>query len=193
MEGLFCIFQKFFPEVFQPSHREEGKPPQKSQQIGQTVSQKEGRGAQEQKIAHSAQPHPQHEIDPHYPIPRRHGVSKQGCHRQRPVGKIQGVPQKPQGDAAPDQAEQVIYQPQDSPQGHGAQKGHPLARDRDPHGSPQQAGEKTSPAPAVLLVGEGLHHPLHLQIAPVQTQLLNMEPLPPDDKIGRASWRERVY
>ncbi len=89
MEEFFSICPKFFPQPCERPDWFQRQSPQKSQKIQDPLPQGQKKTAEQQKVEASPQHRPQQQIEPHISVSRRHGVEKEGGHRQGPVEQIQ--------------------------------------------------------------------------------------------------------
>lgn len=103
------------------------------QQIGAEVACFQKKAAEKPKICRSPQKQGQGQVEPHLPVLRRLGVEKQGRRGPQPESEVQRRPQKAQGDAAAEDAEQVIDHPRRRAQQKPSQQGEGLGLHRDLH------------------------------------------------------------
>ena len=181
MEVLLCNFFNFFTDMPQQDQGKCAELPEKSDPVGHQTGQKEGRTAQRQKIDARPQEEGQHHINAQLPAPGGDGIEKEPRGDQSPEEEIQRGAQQGEPDPPPEDAEQIIYQAQRRPQAGGAQERKGLVQKVDAHrvDLSEQPGQEAAPFAPVVLIGQGVHASLHLQVSPVQTQLFDVEVLPP--------------
>ena len=180
MEEFFCGFSDFFTQSGQQSQREGQNFPQYGNQIRRGVPALEHPAAGQPEIGRRPRQHPQNEVAPHLSPAGGGGVYKEGRRHHQPEQQVQRPGQQGEGEAHPQDAEQVVHQPHPHPQGQGPQEEAGLVRQGGAHSAEQPGQQPAGAVPAPVFVGEGVHVPLHLQIAPVQAQLFDVQVLSPD-------------
>ena len=108
MEEFFCLFSDFFIKKKDCPKGKGDDSPYKSHKIRRQIAQAENPAAEQGKIDRRSRQHAQNHIDPHFPVPRRHRVDKQGGGGRRPEQQIQHSPHSPQADTHPDHPEHVV-------------------------------------------------------------------------------------
>lgn len=103
------------------------------QQIGAEIARFQEKTAEKQKICQPAQKEGEGQVEPHLPVFRRLGVEEQGRRGSQPEPEVQRRPQKAQGDAAAEDAEQVVDHPRRRAQQKPPQQGEGLGLYRDLH------------------------------------------------------------
>ena len=167
MEGFFCAFSDFFTQTGQNGQGKGQNFPQYGDQICGGVSSFEYPAAGKPEIGRRPGQYAQDEIEPHLPAAGGGGIYKEGRRHQQPEQQIQGAGQQGEGEAHPHHPEQVVYQPYPQPQSQSAQEEADLVRQGGAHSAEQPGKEPAGAIPAPILVSEGVHVSLHLQIAPV--------------------------
>ena len=173
MEVFFSGFLNFFPKPGQTVQGQEEEPEEQGGRVGGQTHRQQRRRAEQQEIEHGPQKEGRRHVEPQTAAGRQ-GVPQEPAGRQRPEGQVQQGAQEGEVQTPPQHPKDVVHQAQPHPQDRRPQEGPGLLGQVDAHGLPEQPGQEPAPDAAVVLVGEGVHHPLHPQVSPVQAQLFNV-------------------
>lgn len=182
MEVLFCVLYYFFTDPPQKDQRRDRQTKENAGKISHPVTQKEKQRTEQQEVADGAAQYGGHHVEAEDPAAGIQSVEEEAKGHQKPKEKIQQTAQPAPPAPAAEDAEAVIHHPGPQAQGQGREEGGELAGNGDTHGSAEQAGKETALCIPAFFVGQGVNAALYFQIAPVQTELFNVEVLPPHDQ-----------
>ena len=170
--------EHFFIKISRPPQGETQQSPQKSQRIrpkGPQRPQELRKNAEEQYRA----PGRSHNYKaPKLTLGPAQQEEEHGPAYRQAVGPVQkaGNPRRPD----PKGAQQIIQQPGRQPQENGLPEYQQLPGRLTSHAYPNR--RPRNPARPLVLIGQGVDSPVHMELAPVQRQLPNMQVLPCDDQ-----------
>ncbi len=81
---------------------------------------------------------------------------------------------KGDGDANTQNANEIIKGASHQPQSQSLEQGLPLRQDIHAQGSAEETAEESASLSHILLVGEGVHHPLHSEVATVEGKFFDV-------------------
>ena len=181
MEVLFCVLYYFFTDPPQKDQRRDRQTKENAGKISHPVTQKEKQRTEQQEVADGAAQYGGHHVEAEDPAAGIQSVEEEAKSHQKPKEKIQQTAQPAPPAPAAEDAEAVIHHPGPQAQAQGREEGGELAGNGDTHGSAEQAGKETALCIPAFFVGQGVNAALYFQIAPVQTELFNVEVFPPHD------------
>ena len=182
MEVLFCILYYFFTDPPQKSQRRDGQAKENAGKISHPVAQKEKQGTEQQEVADGAAQHSGHHIEAQDPAAGIQGVEEEPQGHQEPKEEVQQAAQPAPPAPAAEDAKAVVHDPGPQAQDQGREERGELTGNRDAHISAEQAGEEAALGIPALLIGQGIEAALYFQIATIQTELFDVEILPPHDQ-----------
>lgn len=133
-KDIFQFFQKIFPDFSEKSEGTEKKAQEPRQKIGQAVAEAQDKGAEQAEIQDAPQKEGQGQVEAHPTALGRLGVQKEQDRGPRPEQQVQGDGQPPGGDAAAQDAEQIVAQADPQPQQDAGGQGQGLGLHRERHG-----------------------------------------------------------